>query len=344
MRDTTRFRELDALRGIAALWVVLYHYLTRYDQIFHGTEPSLLDHFVFPNGLYAVYLFFMISGFVIFMTLRHCNGAADFITSRFSRLYPAYWAALAATTAIYFLAPLPYQDFSLGQILINTTMLQQYFLVEHVDGVYWSLTHELGFYAIMLALFLAGMIRRIETACWAWLALAVTGTVATRYGVPMLYRVGMALDFSYAQYFIAGIVFYLARHEGYTRNRVLLLAACLGAAISADPYYDAIGVAFLFFIVFHLCITGRLRKLAASRVLHWLGAISYPLYLTHQMIGYRFIASLLEHNVPAPVVIVAAIAGALAFATLLSRTIERPAMRLIRQAYHRYAAARIAAY
>ena len=75
--------HVDALRGIAALWVVLYHYLTRYDQMFHGVEPSLLDHFVFPNGLYAVYLFFMISGFVIFMTLRHCNGAADFITSRF---------------------------------------------------------------------------------------------------------------------------------------------------------------------------------------------------------------------------------------------------------------------
>src|SRR5579863_10236295 len=85
MRDTKRFRELDALRGIAALWVVLYHYLTRYDEIYQGAEPSLLGHFVFPNGLYAVHLFFTISGFVIFMTLRHCNGASDFIISRFSR-------------------------------------------------------------------------------------------------------------------------------------------------------------------------------------------------------------------------------------------------------------------
>lgn len=342
MRGTTRFKELDALRGIAALWVVLFHYLLRYDQIYHGVEPPLFGGLPIPDGLYAVNLFFTISGFVIFMTLRHCTGAADFIVSRFSRLYPAYWAAIALTSAMLFVLPLPDQHFSLSRILVNLTMVQQYVFVDHVDGSYWSLTYELAYYAIMLVLYLTGLIRRIETVCWVWLAVTLTATLLADIGFPTPYRLQLLLITPSAQFFIAGIMFYLARHEGYTRNRVLLLAACLLAAYVTDPDEPAVVYAALSFIVFHLAITGRLTRLAASPVLQWLGAISYPLYLIHQIIGYRIIATLLENDVPRPLVIVIVLSVVLALATLLSRTIERPAMRLIRQTYRRFAAARLA--
>jgi peptidoglycan/LPS O-acetylase OafA/YrhL len=341
--DSTRFRELDALRGIAALWVVLYHYLSHYDEIYRGIQPTLVGGIVFPDGLNAVYLFFIISGFVIFMTLRHCRSAIDFIVSRFSRLYPVYWAAIAATTATLWLVPLPDQHPTLGIVLVNTTMLEQFLAVKTIDGAYWSLTCELAFYAVMLVLYLAGMIRRIETACWVWLGVGIAANLAAFLGTPLPYRVGMVLNIIFVQYFVAGIVFYLARHDGYTRNRVLLLATCLVAAFVAEPYEGAAAYAALFLIVFHFCVTGRLTVLARSPVLQWLGAISYPLYLTHQLIGYRVIASLLERGVPRPVVLVVTLAGALALATLLSRTIERPAMRLIRQIWRRIVPARIAA-
>jgi hypothetical protein len=68
---SARFRELNVLRGIAASLVVLFHYWTRYGQLYVPDNPPLLG-FEFPDGIYGVYLFFMISGFVIFMTLRQC--------------------------------------------------------------------------------------------------------------------------------------------------------------------------------------------------------------------------------------------------------------------------------
>ena len=86
----SRMVELDALRGIAAVAVLGYHFTTRYqEQIGHvgGMPVDLLA------GKYGVYLFFLISGFVIFMTLERTRTAADFVVSRFSRLFPAYWVS-----------------------------------------------------------------------------------------------------------------------------------------------------------------------------------------------------------------------------------------------------------
>ncbi len=77
-----RIKERDALRGLAALAVVLFHYTTQFEKLFgHSNELS----WSMPYGDLGVHLFFMISGFVI---------------SRFSRLYPAYWLAIILTTAV----------------------------------------------------------------------------------------------------------------------------------------------------------------------------------------------------------------------------------------------------
>jgi len=58
-----RYYELDAIRGIAALMVVLFHYTVGYGQIYgYSIDPA----FTFELGKYGVLLFFMVSGFVIF--------------------------------------------------------------------------------------------------------------------------------------------------------------------------------------------------------------------------------------------------------------------------------------
>ena len=75
--------------------VVIYHYTTKYQELYGHTGSTLIDLRAGRNG---VQLFFAISGFVIFMTLERTKKPLDFIVSRFSRLYPAYWAALLLTT------------------------------------------------------------------------------------------------------------------------------------------------------------------------------------------------------------------------------------------------------
>src|SRR5580692_12667601 len=78
-----RIEELDSLRGIAAMAVVVNHY-THWGPYVARRVPY------FWWGLQGVDLFFVISGFVILMTASH-GTLRDFVISRASRLFPGYW-------------------------------------------------------------------------------------------------------------------------------------------------------------------------------------------------------------------------------------------------------------
>ncbi len=131
-----RVGELDALRGLAALAVVAFHYTTFYQQEQGHVLPL---GFGFPAGNYGVHLFFMISGFVIFMTLERTRTAMDFVVSRFSRLFPAYWAAMAITMVVVFTLGMPKQRIGIADLAANLTMLQGFLGFDNLDGSYWTL-------------------------------------------------------------------------------------------------------------------------------------------------------------------------------------------------------------
>ena len=77
--------ELDALRGLSAISVLLFHYTTLYVIVFplEGVPP-----FYFPWIPYRLQLFSLISGFVILLVLEKTEKPLDFAVARFSRLYP----------------------------------------------------------------------------------------------------------------------------------------------------------------------------------------------------------------------------------------------------------------
>src|SRR5688572_13967921 len=113
-----RYKELDSLRGIAALCVVLFHFTFGYDN---GLKILEEGKFYFTYGYLGVHLFFLISGFVILMTLEKTKSSADFFVSRFSRLYPAYWTAIILTVLFTTLLAVPFQQeiYTLNQVLVN---------------------------------------------------------------------------------------------------------------------------------------------------------------------------------------------------------------------------------
>jgi len=84
-----RIEELDALRGLAAFAVMLYHYTAGEGPRLNRAELLVSV----PWGHFGVQLFFVISGYVILMTVRRVRTAGEFAVSRFARLYPAFWVA-----------------------------------------------------------------------------------------------------------------------------------------------------------------------------------------------------------------------------------------------------------
>lgn len=337
-RLTTRVVEVDALRGLAALSVVLFHYTTRFAELY-GTGP--LPTVAFPLGHYGVNLFFIISGFVIFMTLERTRRPLDFVVSRFSRLFPAYWVAVPLTFAVTSVFGLPGKEVEALQAVQNLAMIHSLFRVPHVDGVYWTLEVELLFYAGMLGLFMLGRLHRVHLALWLLLALRLLWHVADAgFGVSLSWTVSRLLILSYIPWFALGIcVYQVVMQPPADRPRALwpTVAAALACLAVVDGWALAALAAALAALVW-AAASGRLPVLGHP-VLVFFGAISYTLYLLHENIGWVVQRELQSRGASFDLSIGVALVVAIGLAAALTFAVERPAMRAIRTWYKRRQAA-----
>src|SRR5215510_1508370 len=130
--ETGRLEEVDVLRGLAALCVVVSHYTTLCVKHFLEAPFGLRLDTIY--GFYSVQLFFVISGFVISLTIDKSRTWRDFAFSRFSRLYPTYWAALTLMVVLELLV-FGKEPWISGTIA-NLTMLQEFIGFGNLDNVF----------------------------------------------------------------------------------------------------------------------------------------------------------------------------------------------------------------
>jgi peptidoglycan/LPS O-acetylase OafA/YrhL len=326
--DRIRLGELDALRGLAALSVVFFHYTVRYQELY-PLAPAM--PFQVRWGSYGVDFFFAISGFVILMTLERCKRPVDFLVSRFSRLYPAYWAAVIITFLVVAVWSLPGRQVTPGQALCNLTMLQEMAGVPHVDGVYWSLQVELLFYAWMFGLFFLKRLGFIRPVVICWMLLSLVVAVASHlFEREPPYLFSKLLLLPYIGMFSVGIVAYRAMGStGPGRTDVLTWLLAVGVA-GAWGGLPGAAACLLTIMVFWLFVARRLAWLAWGP-LAFLGGLSYTLYLLHQNIGYVVIRESIGLGAGPATALCVALATSLVLAALLTFGIERPAMRAIRR-------------
>jgi peptidoglycan/LPS O-acetylase OafA/YrhL len=323
---SSRVIELDALRGIAALAVVAFHYTTQYGQLYGHATPL---GFGFPAGNYGVNLFFLISGFVIFMTLERTRNAMDFAVSRFSRLFPAYWAAMILTAIIVYTLGMPSQRLPLHELLLNLTMVQQILGAEHLDGSYWTLQVELFFYAQMLAWFLLGQLKRIHLIILLWLALSVGYGEVVQHRMHFSYLARELLILQHIPFFALGILFYrlYTRPQENTLNYAMMGLCLIAIGIVKPAVY--LWVALACCGIFLLFVNNLLAWMRGA-FFFFLGSISYSLYLLHQAIGFALIHALEERGMPSLAACLLTAAVVVALASALTFAVERPAMRAIR--------------
>lgn len=321
-----RLSELDSLRGISALAVMLFHYSTQYEKAYdHTKTPYLID---FDLGYYGVNLFFMISGFVIYMTLLSSKGLGDFVVKRAIRLYPAYIVGVAFTAILIWQIGLEGKVLTLKQVVINFTMLQEFLGTPAVDGVYWTLKIELIFYFIMAVCLILGLTKKIEATSLLWLGAAASVKIFSNY-TDSIYlgalRVFGIVD--YCHYFIAGIMFYKLFKGGAKKHHIIILL-CLIYNIALFNMTSTIITA-LFFGVFYVLINGKLNFLN-NKALIFLGTISYSLYLIHQNFGYMMISFLENNGLISEFYLIIPILISILVATLITFYVERPIQNILK--------------
>lgn len=277
MNKKVRIRELDVLRGIAALNVIIFHYTTKFNLNFGHADHSNYDWYL---GRYGVELFFMISGFVIFMSLQGNISTKTFAKKRFKRLYPEYWICVCLTFLVLSLAADPQLHQVSGPVfLLNLMMFQGIFNVKSVDGVYWTLIPELLFYTAIGALHYFGQLRRIKLFGAIWLTLMILNSL---FKLPFGAYI---FNLQYGMFFMAGILFYNLKNGRGGWQEHLLLVYSFVAALCAHHGLVALYVYLFIYLVFYLFVYGVLDKLNWKPLL-FVGYISYPLYLIHQNVGF----------------------------------------------------------
>lgn len=329
---SNRLVEVDALRGVAALAVVLFHFTTRFGELFpgHGSPAVSL-----PTGHYGVNLFFIISGFVIFMTLERTQRPMDFVVSRFSRLFPSYWFAIFLTFGVTHWLGLPDKLVGWGTALANMVMVHGIFFVPHVDGVYWTLEVEMLFYLGMFLLYRMRRLHAIHAALLGLLALRVVYFVLEHYfAISLPWTIYRLLILQYIPWFALGISVYqlVHRHKtGVWRPAVQTAVLAVASLLVCDSLVMAV-LGGVFASAVFAAASGRFGLLRLGPFV-WLGTISYPLYLLHENIGWAVMLRLVTFGMPMNLTVVLTLALVLLLAAAATRWVEQPAMHGLRTRY-----------
>lgn len=367
MSNTKELRSLTALRGVAAMAVVMQHFSTTAQEHSQAVIPSLV-----PHGYLAVDLFFALSGFIMsytYLDLFRRDGArayGGFLVKRAARIVPLNLAVLAmlmlagmASMALLG-RNIVFASYNLAaDLLANVLMLQGLGIGHNLNGPSWSISTEFAAYLCFPALIAAAFHRRAAVAAGAALGcvvvLCLLAASQPRLGLgadgvgPGLIRcfTGFTLGMLSYRLLRSGRVAVLGRD-----GTVTALAASCAALMLLRVDLPAV-------LLFPLLIAalaaneegktgGRAACLLSHPWLHFLGVVSFSTYLLHQLFRPTELALLrVLHPEPLglPGALLFALAGSfsvLPFAWLAYQGIERPGRTFVQRAFAGRAAPAIA--
>ncbi|MFF4792085.1 acyltransferase family protein [Streptomyces sp. NPDC001276] len=339
-----RLAALDGLRFLAALSVVLFHFVGQTPEAMKGIWgrpyqslfPELHGYLAF--GRLGVDLFFLISGFVICMSAWG-RTPRDFFISRVTRLYPMYWIAILMSACVIYFADTPFGHPHPRVLLANFTMLQTPLGVSNLDPVYWTLWPELCFYLTFAVVVWKGLTyQRVVIFCGLWTVAAVLAPAAH---IPLL---TLVVNPTSAPYFIAGMAFYLMyRYRptpllwGIVAMSWLLalhfLLAPTGGRNNWETWSPWRGWLVLAVTVFFLMV-GAIA-LGWTRRLRWrgltvMGTMTFPLYLLHDTLGMT-VAHHFGDRVDPLLLVGVTVAALVVLSHLVHRFVERPMVLAMRR-------------
>jgi peptidoglycan/LPS O-acetylase OafA/YrhL len=280
-----RFVFVDALRGIAAMSVVLYHAFEAKQVANLELELPKWTGQLIHHGYLGVAIFFVLSGFVIAHSVDRRRVDASyvgwFVIRRSVRLDPPYWAAILLTIAVGVQAGTPTHPTVLAHLIYVQDLLQ----LEPISPIYWTLCLEMQLYVVFAVLL--GIAHHFQSSRTDRRSLLIIFTaaalVAAVFPVGLVYEetlpAGLFLPKWYA--FLVGTFAYWAIDGTIRRSSFYVYAGALFADAVLVHNLDAVVSIAVGASLLEVGRAGRLRSWLNWRSLQFLGTVSYSLYLLH---------------------------------------------------------------
>jgi len=340
----------DAVRGIAALLVFLFHFLTL-NKLSALTAGGVDLTQVAQAGHIGLDIFFVLSGFLIFRSIYFNGVNWRYFQRRFVRIAPIYYFSLAFCV-VFFGPKLGLDAVGLRNILSHVFFLQSFDPGTYygINPVLWSLSIEMIFYAFLPLFFFCTRrnARWIVVGCLAMLAVTYwyRGWIMQFYGEWTIDQrvIGTENFIGRLDQFAFGILASFATISVQQPGKALRwlslpmmlvgiggIAAGIQVFAVLQQYFRDILVCQLFLhslialstavFLFALAHTfPLLQRIIGNPLLEWLGRISYSFYIWHFLIIWR-VAML-------PLPVASRFFTALAYTVILSAAsyffVERP--------------------
>jgi peptidoglycan/LPS O-acetylase OafA/YrhL len=321
-----RFLELDAVRGVAAVAVILGHFN---QALAHRTLSRDIAFHLLGSGHAAVIFFFLLSGFVLTsMYLGPTRTTySSFLIKRICRIYLPYVVAilLAAGFSARLYSPIPVDNFWIDQTwnskFSSHLLIQHLIMIGHFDSMQlntaiWSLVIEMRVSLVFpLIAWIAARARPLPI---------ILSFVPVTFGLAWLADHGghlMTCDtLFYSMIFLFGSL--LRRHYdhirarlsafGLTQTSLLLALGCVGyqfaeflplSHIESSPalrgyIIESILCASATILLLLATTSGRLRHLLHHRIVMWAGTRSYSIYLLHGTVLFTIIRLVGGRGIP----------------------------------------------
>lgn len=336
---------LDAIRFSCALMVALFHFTWRVSNEAH----------IMSFGWVGVQVFFVISGVVIANSAA-TSTPYRFVRGRFLRLYPAAWIAATICFSVLLIVPQSYYaSLGIGVIPQLGALARSLLLVGDyaIATSYWTLPIEIAFYAVVFLALLAGqaqlrVIARFLAGFSTVYIVVLAYLIASDLSLGWLdlgYGTKNMLLLRHGAFFSIGMYLWMAANRRHLRpiDWVLLTLALVAAGLEiacrsaqiiniyavGDQYslgagqvaWYALGIFSALVILIYLSLVNAARWTPSATTGAWLrafGLVTYPFYLTHEVIGGALLHYLGDSGLARPVSLGLAILGALSVAHLIS--------------------------
>lgn len=341
-KPSKRIVELDVLRALAAINLVLFHFTHVY-SVKYGYSSDL--GFEFAYGKYGVSMFFMLSGFVNALTLLRKRQPKEFIASRIIRIIPSYYLVIGMNLILLMMLPMAgfYPMYTGEQVAANLTIVPGLFGQDCMEPVTWTLQIEILFYGLILLMFVSGALRKPLSMMFWYLGLCIAGIWSIEYLTSIHADESLIAGLTFARkllildymplFFIGMLVHQIWNQNGQLHWNLfgIAVAAIVFHVIDRHDYNPA--ATLLMIGTLFLSAYGKLPFLR-FKPLVFISTISYSLYLLHNNLGCAFIYRMEQLGFTPLASMLLGIAFITIVSTIVTFWIERPLSKQLRRLWN----------